>query len=81
MVVLQNFRRSYRLFLPAKHRGASEFKLSDIKTTWLPLKFAKFSPIGAVDHGHNSVERYAVALVADAPHRHERSGHGGDLKD
>ena len=80
-MVLWNFVRDSRcLFLPAKTRRTSKFKLSNVKTTRLPLKSAKLGPIGSMHDGHDCIEGDAVAIVAYAPYRHERSGHRGYLE-
>ena len=75
MVLWNLVRVSRCLFRPAKTRRTSKFKLCNVETTRLSLKFAQLGSIGSIHDGKQSVERYAVAVVANATHRHERSGH------
>ena len=81
-MVLQNFQHptSGSLFQPAKTCGVSQFKFGNVKTTRLPHKLAELGSISRVHDGHTSIESYTVALVANPPYRHERSGHCGNLE-
>ena len=80
-MVLWNFVRDSRcLFLPGKTRRTSKFQLRNVKTTRLPHKLAQLSSILSMHDGHNSIERYAVAIVAYAPNRHKGPSYGGYLE-
>ena len=80
MVLWNLVRVSRCLFLPAKTRGVSQFKFRNVKTTRLSLELAQLRSIGGIHDGKHSIERDAMAIVANATHRHERPGHCGDLE-
>ena len=81
MVVLQNTcPGSGLLFWPAKTGGIPKLELGHIESSLLPLELAKFTALGGVHDCHHSIERDAVALIADSAHRHQRSSDCSDLE-
>ena len=82
MVVLQSSGQvSCCLFWPAKDGRASQLQLGNIENSIFTMEPAQLISVLAVNHGHDRVERDAVALVADTPYRHQRSSNRSNLKD